>query len=93
MPPGESLAKEEIERRPLEGDAAGVADGAVGGVLDRAVRFDVADGTVAAVLDGSVGLDMRDGAVAGVGDPLGVGGQTEAEAKQNCGKVSHQRRI
>ena len=67
-PPEESLAEEEIERRPLERNAAGVADGAVGGVLDRAVGLDVADGAVAAVLDGSVRLDVTDGAVAAVLD-------------------------
>ncbi len=46
------LSEKEIERGPPQGDALGVADNVVGGVLDRAVLLDVADGPVARVLYG-----------------------------------------
>ena len=47
-----SITEKEVVRGPGEGDAIGVADGAVGCILDGAVVLDVRHCGVAGVLDG-----------------------------------------
>lgn len=56
----ELQTEEEIERGPLAGNVAGIADGPVGGILNGAVALDVTDGLVTAVLDGPVVFDVAD---------------------------------
>ena len=52
------FTEKEIVRGPGEGDAGGVAYGAVCCVLDGAVGLDVANDFVCCVLDGAIAFDV-----------------------------------